>query len=211
MPTAEKITALRGMRDVFSAEYAQRRDIQAQLEGHLLRHAYVPVELPILENTELYLRKSGEDIASRLFEFDFKSRRIALRPELTASILRAYVEHLQDEPLPLRLQYAGPVFRYEKPQQNRFRQFTVAGAELLGAAGPLADAEILHLACSGLTALGIRNQRLVLGHSEMLEGFFALAGLAQATAQFSAAKYGKRPQARLGRRHRFSMRSLSGA
>ncbi len=184
MPSAEKITALRGMRDVFSAEYAQRRDIQAQLEGHLLRHAYVPVELPILENTELYLRKSGEDIASRLFEFDFKSRRIALRPELTASILRAYVEHLQDEPLPLRLQYAGPVFRYEKPQQNRFRQFTVAGAELLGAAGPLADAEILHLACSGLTALGIRNQRLVIGHSEMLEGFLRSLGLRRQLLNF---------------------------
>lgn len=177
MPSAQKITALRGMRDVFSAEYAQRRGIQAQLEGHLLRHSYVPIELPILENTELYLRKSGEDIASRLYEFDFKSRRIALRPEVTASILRAYVEHLQDEPLPLRIQYAGPVFRYEKPQHNRFRQFTVAGAELLGAAGPLADAEILYLACSGLEALGLRKYRLVVGHSEVLEGFLTSLGL----------------------------------
>ena len=177
MPSAEKITALRGMRDVFSAEYAQRRGIQAQLEGHLQRHSYVPIELPILENTELYLRKSGEDIASRLYEFDFKSRRIALRPEVTASILRAYVEHLQDEPLPLRIQYAGPVFRYEKPQHNRFRQFTVAGVELLGAAGPLADAEILYLACSGLGALGLREYRLVVGHSEILEGFLTSLGL----------------------------------
>ena len=177
MPSAEKITALRGMRDVFSAEYIQRKDMLARLEGHLLRHAYLPTELPILENTELYLRKSGEDIAARLFEFDFKSRRIALRPELTASILRAYVERLQDEPLPLRLQYAGPVFRYEKPQQNRFRQFTVAGAELLGAAGPLADAEVLHLACSGLAELGIANPRLLVGHSEILAGFLRSLGL----------------------------------
>lgn len=177
MPAAQKITALRGMRDVFSAEYAQRREIQARLEGHLLRHSYVPIELPILENTELYLRKSGEDIASRLYEFDFKSRRIALRPELTASILRAYVEHLQDEPLPLRIQYAGPVFRYEKPQHNRFRQFTVSGAEVLGAAGPLADAEILYLACSGLAALGLRKPRLVVGHSQILEGYLTSLGL----------------------------------
>ena len=184
MPSAQKISALRGMRDVFSAEYAQRKDIQAQLEGHLLRHSYLPVELPILENTELYLRKSGEDIASRLYEFDFKSRRIALRPELTASILRAYVEHLQDEPLPLRIQYAGPVFRYEKPQHNRFRQFTVAGAELLGAAGPLADAEILYLACSGLSALGLRKHRLVVGHSQILAAFLTSLGLRRQLLNF---------------------------
>ena len=177
MPSAEKIRALRGMRAVFSAEYSQRRHIQAQLEARLLRHAYMPIDLPLLENTELYLRKSGEDTAARLYEFDFKSRRIALRPEMTASILRAYVEHLQDEPLPLRLQYAGPVFRYEKPQQHRFRQFIVAGAELLGAAGPLADAEMLYLACSGLEALGPRAYRLVIGHSEILDGFLRSLGL----------------------------------
>ncbi|MCY4021751.1 MAG: HisS family protein [Chloroflexi bacterium] len=184
MPSAQKITALRGMRDVFSAEYARRRAIRAQLEEHLLLHAYLPIELPILENTELYLRKSGEDIASRLYEFDFKSRRIALRPELTASILRAYVEHLQDEPLPLRIQYAGPVFRYEKPQHNRFRQFTVAGAELLGAAGPMADAEILYLACSGLATLGLRKHRLVVGHSEILAGFLTSLGLRRQLLNF---------------------------
>lgn len=184
MPSAEKITALRGMRDVFSAEYAQRGGIQARLEGHLLRHAYAPIEVPILENTELYLRKSGEDIASRLYEFDFKSRRIALRPELTASVLRAYVEHLQDEPLPLRIQYAGPVFRYEKPQHNRFRQFTLAGAELLGAAGPLADAEMLYLACSGLAELGLGKQRLVVGHSEILARYLTSLGLRRQLLNF---------------------------
>ncbi len=184
MASVQKIPALRGMRDVFSAEYGQRKQIQTQLEGHLRRHSFVPIDLPILENTELYLRKSGEDIASRLYEFDFKSRRIALRPEITASILRAYVEHLQDEPLPLRIQYAGPVFRYEKPQQNRFRQFTVAGAELLGAAGTLADAEILYLACSGMQALGIRNYRLIVGHSEVLEGFLRSLGLRRQLLNF---------------------------
>ena len=135
MPSADKIAALRGMRDVFSSEYARRRAIQDGLERHLCLHSFVAIDLPILENTELYLRKSGEDIAARLYEFDFKSRRIALRPEVTASILRAYVEHLQDEPLPLRIQYSGPVFRYEKPQQHRYRQFTLTGAELLGASG----------------------------------------------------------------------------
>jgi len=171
MPAADKISALRGMRDVFGAEYAARRQIQDELEAHLRLHAYVPIDLPILENTELYLRKSGEDMAARLYEFNFKSRRMALRPEVTASILRAYVERWQDEPLPLRIQYTGPVFRYEKPQQNRYRQFTMTGAEMLGARGLMADAEMLHLACAGLEQVGIRQYRLVIGHTEVLAGF----------------------------------------
>ncbi len=177
MPSANRIGALRGMRDVFSEEYARYRAIQDCLERHLRLRNYVAVDTPILENTELYLRKSGEDIAARLYEFDFKSRRLSLRPELTASILRAYVESLQDEPLPLRIQYSGPVFRYEKPQQHRYRQFTVSGAELLGARGPRADAEILRLACSGLERLGIREYTLTIGNTALLEGFLNRLGL----------------------------------
>lgn len=177
MASAGRITALRGMRDVFSAEYAQRRRVERTLERHLRLHSYVPIDLPIVENTELYLRKSGEDISARLFEFNFKNRRIALRPELTASVVRAYVERLQDEPLPLRIQYTGPVFRYEKPQQNRYRQFTMLGAELLGASGTKADAELLHLACRGLERVGISDYKLVVGHSALLEGFLRRLGL----------------------------------
>ncbi len=172
------------MRDVFSAEYASQRQVQDRLEQHLRMHGYQPVDLPILENTELYLRKSGEDIAARLYEFDYRSRRVALRPEVTASILRAYVEHWQDEPLPLRIQYSGPVFRYEKPQQHRYRQFTLSGAELLGAAGPRADAEIIHLACSGLEQAGIRDYKLVIGQSDVLEGFLHGLGLRKQLVNF---------------------------
>lgn len=184
MPSADKISALRGMRDVFSAEYARRRQVQDRLEQHLRLHGYQPIDLPILENTELYLRKAGEDIAARLYEFDYRSRRVALRPEVTASILRAYVERLQDEPLPLRLQYCGPVFRYEKPQQNRYRQFTLSGAELLGAKGPRADAEIMNLACSGLEQVGIRDYKLVIGHTDVLEGFLQGLGLRKQLVNF---------------------------
>ena len=177
MASADKITVLRGMRDAFSAEVGRRRRAQHQLEGHLRLYNYLPVDLPILEHTELYLRKSGEDISARLFEFYFKNRRIALRPEMTASVVRAYSARLRDEPLPIRVQYSGPVFRYEKPQRNRYRQFTMTGAELLGAGGALADAELLHVACRGLERLGIRDYRLVIGHSGALEGFLRRLGL----------------------------------
>ncbi len=184
MPSANKIHALRGMRDVFSTEYATQRHIQDLLETHLRLSGYTAIDLPIIENTELYLRKSGEDIASRLYEFNFKSRRIALRPEVTASILRAYVDKMQDDPLPIRVQYTGPVFRYEKPQQDRYRQFTMTGAEMLGAEGTIADAEMLYLACSGLEKLGIIRYKLVIGHTDILEGFLHKLGLRQQLLNF---------------------------
>jgi len=184
MATAEKISALRGMRDVFNAEYAQRRQVEHTLERHLRLGGYMPIDVPILENTELYLRKSGEEISARLYDFTYKNRRIALRPEMTASILRAYVEGLQDEPLPLRIQYTGPVFRYEKPQQNRYRQFTMTGAELLGASGAMADAELLHLACTGLEQVGVSDYKLVIGHSGLLEAFLQKLGLRKQLLNF---------------------------
>lgn len=177
MAVAKRISALRGMRDVYGAEYTRCRQLQEALEQHLRLHAYAAIEPPMLENTELYLRKSGEDIAARLFEFDFKSRRVSLRPELTASVLRACVEELAGEPLPLRLRYSGPVFRYEKPQLHRYRQFTLAGAELLGAPADYADAELLQVACGGLECVGISDYRLVIGTSALLEGFLSALGL----------------------------------
>ena len=177
MAAAKRISALRGMRDVRSAEYAQNRQLLSQLERQLRLHGYRAIDPPLLENTELYLRKSGEDIAARLYEFDFKSRRLSLRPEVTASALRAYVEQLQDEPLPLRLRYSGPVFRYEKPQLHRYRQFTLCGAELLGGPADYADAELLRLACSGLERVGIRDYKLVIGTSALLQSFLTSLGL----------------------------------
>ncbi len=165
------------MRDVHSAEYAQNRQLQDALEQYLRLYGYRAIDPPLLENTELYLRKSGEDIAARLYEFDFKSRRLSLRPEVTASVLRAYVEQLQDEALPLRLRYNGPVFRYEKPQLHRYRQFTLCGAELLGGPVDYADAELLYLACSGLERVGISDYKLVIGTTALLEGFLSTLGL----------------------------------
>src|SRR5438270_2083427 len=99
-----------------------------------------------------------------MYSFSHWNRRLCLRPELTASIMRAFVDDLQGHSLPLRLHYAGPIFRYERPSRGRSRQFTVVGLELVGAAGAAADAEVLHLACAGLESIGITKYRLVVGH-----------------------------------------------
>ncbi len=99
-----------------------------------------------------------------MYAFSHWNRRLCLRPELTASVMRAYVSELHGRSLPVRLHYGGVSFRYERPSRARYRQFTQVGVELIGAAGPAADAEILHLACAGLERAGMRRYRLVVGH-----------------------------------------------
>jgi histidyl-tRNA synthetase len=140
------------------------RLLEQALLGHVALYGYAPIATPVLETTDLFLRKSGEEIATRMYAFTHWNRRLCLRPEFTASVIRAYLQHLQDRPLPLRLAYSGPTFRYEKPQRGRYRQFTEVGGELLGAAGAAADAEILQVACGALESVGVRDYRLTVGH-----------------------------------------------
>jgi histidyl-tRNA synthetase len=99
-----------------------------------------------------------------MYTFSYWNRQLCLRPEFTASVIRAYLNHLQDRPLPLRVQYAGPTFRYERPQEEHHRQWTEIGAECVGASGPAADAEILALARQGLEAAGVTQASFVVGH-----------------------------------------------
>src|SRR6185436_15506864 len=87
------------------------------------------------------------------------------------------VNHLQDRSLPLRLAYAGPTFRYEKPQRGRYRQFTEVGVEYIGGPGAAADAEVLRLATRGLAALGLMGGRLVVGHLGVVLELLAQLGI----------------------------------
>src|SRR5690606_28454145 len=109
------------------AEQRAAARARAAIETTLESYGYVAVDLPIIEARDLYLRKLGEELAGKVYEFSFGGRELALRPEWTASVLRAFVAHMQDQPLPLRLSYAGPVFRYERPQRLTYRQFTQVG------------------------------------------------------------------------------------
>src|ERR671927_1817584 len=147
-----QLEPVRGMRDHLPAEQEQLSATRAALEGVLDAWGYQPIDLPVLERRDLYLRKVGEDLVGKLYEFTHQGRDLALRPEWTASVLRAYLRSLQSEPLPVRLRYAGPVFRYERPQRVTYRQFTQVGVELIGGLAPWADAEVVALACRGLVA-----------------------------------------------------------
>jgi histidyl-tRNA synthetase len=164
MSGAAPIQRVRGTSDVLPPDDARLRRLETRLREGFERFGYQGIQTPILEPLELFLRKSGDEIVARMYSFSHWNRRLCLRPELTASVMRAFVDDLQGHSLPQRLHYAGPIFRYERPSRGRSRQFTVVGLELVGASGAAADAEVLHLACAGLESIGITKYRLVVGH-----------------------------------------------
>jgi histidyl-tRNA synthetase len=158
------IQRVRGTNDVLPPDDARLRQLEGVLRQDFERFGYQGIQTPILEPLELFLRKSGDEIVARMYAFSHWNRKLCLRPELTASVMRAFVDDLQGHGLPLRLHYAGPSFRYERPSRGRSRQFTQVGVELIGASGAAADAEVLHLACAGLEAAGISRYKVVVGH-----------------------------------------------
>jgi len=160
------------------------RAIIARLQGCLEDHGYRLVETPVLERSELFQRKSGEEWAGHLFSFEYRGQRMCLRPEFTASISRFFVERLQALPKPLRLQTVGPVFRHESHGRTRSRQFTMLGAELIGADGFVADAEMMAIAWEGLQRLGLSHYRLVLGHVGLLSRLLSRLGLDSRACRF---------------------------
>ena len=175
------IDLVRGMRDVLPADLAAQLAVAARLEQTLAGYGYQPIELPIIEQHDLYGRKLGEELVGKVYEFSFNGRELALRPEWTASVLRAYVGKLQGHPLPLRLRYAGPVFRNERPQRGTYRQFTQVGVELIGGPAPRADAECIALACAGLEAVGATGYRVRVGHIGMVRQILRHLGLTERT------------------------------
>lgn len=170
-PPVERV---RGTLDVPPEESAALEAIEGSLAQTFERYGYRRVALPVLEHADLYLRKSGPDIVSKLYSFEDRGGRlVALRPELTASAVRAFLAQGAALPLPVRWYMSGPAFRYEKPQRGRYRQFTMMGIELLGAPPPLADAEVIALAARAADDLGLRGYRIVIGHIGILLELFA--------------------------------------
>lgn len=169
------------MRDILPGEQARLAGALTHIHTLLAGHGYTQIDLPIVEHRDLYRRKMGEDLAGKIYEFSFGGRELALRPEWTASVLRAYVTHLQEQPLPLRLSYSGPVFRYQRPQRLTYRQFTQTGVELIGGLPPRADAEVLALACEGLNAVGVTYTTVCLAHIGVVRETLAQLGLSERT------------------------------
>jgi histidyl-tRNA synthetase len=147
--------ALPGFRDFTPRECAIRNYLFETWRSVARRHGFVEYETPLLEDTALYLKKSGGELSSQLFRFtDQGGRDVTLRPEVTASLARLAAEHQRGLPKPLKWFEIGPCFRYEKPQKGRGREFHQFNADILGEAGPGADAELIALAIESMLAFG---------------------------------------------------------
>ena len=147
----------RGTRDFLPAEMAQRRHIERRMRTIAQSFGYGEIQTPMFEEQELFTLKSGEGIIGEMYAFEDKGgRKIALRPEVTAAVVRAYVNEAQVAPKPLRWYYFAECFRYERPQKGRYRQFWQFGCELIGADSAAADAEVIALAYELLKSSGVR-------------------------------------------------------
>ncbi|MGO9466162.1 MAG: ATP phosphoribosyltransferase regulatory subunit [Isosphaeraceae bacterium] len=180
IPLLERPVGLvRGTQDYLAADCSRLAALERQLLEGFARAGYEPVRTPILEFAELHERKSGAGIVSKLFELTGGGpAAICLRPELTASIVRAYAEAPFCPPLPWRVSSSGPVFRYESdPSGHRLREFTQVGVELIGAGGSAADAEVIGLANRSLQEAGIPDAFVRIGHVGLILEILGGTGL----------------------------------
>ncbi len=162
---------VRGMRDQTAQDAETLTYIITQARQTAQLFGFQEVITPVVEPLELLSAKSGEEIRQRMFIFeDMGGRKVALRPEFTASIARLTTTALKNEPKPLRLFSVGSVYRYDEPQKGRYREFWQANFELMGSAKPEADAEVILLANSLLKTVGLKDYALKLGHVGVLKG-----------------------------------------
>jgi histidyl-tRNA synthetase len=159
---ARRLRAVKGTRDLLPDETALWAAVEAVARRLFTDYGYGEIRTPLLEDTELFVRGVGETtdiVGKEMYTFDDKKgRSLTLRPESTAPVVRSFIQHgLANRPLPQRVFYIGPHFRYERPQKGRYRQFHQIGAELIGDAGPWGDAELLAMLVRFLGELGYRE------------------------------------------------------
>ena len=164
MPRSEPIKAARGVRDIVPGAIPVWRQAQDGAARVAEKFGYQEIATPIIEQLEL-IQRVGEEtdaVAKELYRLEKRgSQNLALRPEATAGVVRAYFEEgLNQGPQPSRLYLIGPMFRHDKPQKGRYRQFVQFNVEVLGGASPGFDAEVIELANSWLNEVGLRDLRI---------------------------------------------------
>ena len=158
-------TAPKGVPDYVPPNSRAFEAVRGYLQHRARLAGYEHIELPVFEDTGLFARGVGEstDVVSKeMYTFaDRGERSVTLRPEGTAGVMRAVIEHNLDRgQLPVKLSYAGPFFRYERPQAGRYRQLQQVGVEAIGVDDPALDAEVVALADASFRGIGLTGQRL---------------------------------------------------
>ena len=162
-----KFEAPRGTHDILPADALLWRRVTGEMERVCALHAYRPIQTPVFEDTALFARTSGEGsdvVTKETYSFEDRGKRsLTLRPELTAPICRAYLEHgLHREPQPQKLYSIATSYRYGRPQKGRYREFWQLSVEAIGSDDPAIDAEVIHLYDLLLGNLGVSEYRLEL-------------------------------------------------
>jgi histidyl-tRNA synthetase len=166
------------MRDFLPEDAEKLRYVEQVTRELAVLYGYEEILTPVVESYELLAAKSGEEIRQRMYVFtDLGGRRVALRPEFTASVARLVATKLRNAPKPLKLFCFGSLYRYDEPQYGRFREFWQANYELMGSDKPEADAEILAVTNHLLKKLGLRNYYFKIGHVGILRGILSQEGI----------------------------------
>ena len=166
---SKSYSTVRGMRDFLPLELSKRHFVEAKVRECFRFFGYMEIETPIIESHALIAAKSGNEIRHRLYAFtDFSGRKLALRPELTASVARVVTNKLRTQPKPIRLGYIANCFRYDNPQLGRYREFWQAGFEMFGSESPIADAEIVLTNLDLMRRVGLSEAFLKIGHVGIL-------------------------------------------
>lgn len=161
------IKAVRGTRDILPPSSAVWNHVEARAREVFRSFRYQEIRTPIFESTELFARGVGEEtdiVSKEMYTWDDRDgASITLRPENTASVIRAYIEHRLDQiPGLTKLYYMGPMFRRERPQKGRYRQFAQIGAEVIGSESPVVDAEVIEMVLEVLERCGVQAAHLII-------------------------------------------------
>ncbi|WP_457751873.1 histidine--tRNA ligase [Thermococcus sp.] len=173
-----RLEKVKGTRDMLPEEMAKRRWVFERIREVFERYNFHEVLTPTFEYTTLFQLRSGEEVVEQLYAFDDKGgRNLSLRPDMTSSVARLYVNSFQNAAKPIKWYYIANMFRYEEPQSGRFREFWQAGVELIGSDRVEADAEVIALFTESYLATGLEDFTVNIGDRVLLDEFARMLGV----------------------------------
>lgn len=173
-----RIQRVKGTRDLLPEDMAKRRYVFEKIREVFEAYGFKEILTPTFEYTRLFELRSGEEVVEQLYAFEDKGgRNISLRPDLTSSVARLFVNSFQTAPKPIRWYYIANMFRYEEPQSGRLREFWQAGVELIGSPNIEADAEVIALLIESYLNTGLREFTVNIGDRVLLDEFAKMLGV----------------------------------
>lgn len=182
--TSRKIYTPEGVQDILFDECSLKREIEGKVRQALVLGGFLEIETPTLEFFDAFSANAELTPQENMFKFfDSQGRILVLRPDITIPVARLAATKLKDSPYPLRISYIGNSFRYNELGGGKQKEFTQAGAELLGVDSPEADAEVIALAINCLKAAGLENFQLDIGQVEFFKGLMEETGLSDSDTE----------------------------